>query len=557
MERVELHCHSKYSKTDGFACPYEIIEFAQKEGMPAVAITDHGSIRGFSEFELASSHKDCNVKPIYGVEAYIVNNFEKAVYHYTGQDLSTVIVVDIETTGFSPKRDCIIKICAIKLCNGKIVDKFITLVNPGIEIPAYIVELTQITDEMVLSAPCINEAFDAFVKFAGDNVLVAHDANFDIRFLKVEAQKNGVNFTPVYIDTVSLSRYAFPEIKRYKLDTLCNYLKINWKHCYGVFRDVIACAKIYLKTLQRLKELKTPISEVNHFIKNSSNIYEKMPAYHATILIKNLKGNKTIYNQISLAKQEDKKRPTIPLSAFYPEREGLLLGSGCEAGMLFQAIINDESDEKIEEIANQYDFLEVQPHTNNNFLLSSNRYPYIQTEQDLIDINMKIINLGEKLNIPVVATGDVHYLKNEDQISRTILLAYRGFVDPPNADLHFRSTKEMLNAFSYLSEEKAWEIVVINTNKIADICQLHSLFPAEQRRQIRTKAIKDLKRHYSTYWEEKINAPVSQSVIDHLNIEKELAVDAVEKYQIEKNMKLKPEEYNRIVRNLRNVFEND
>lgn len=380
MERVELHCHSKYSKMNGLAYPYDIVKFAEKEGMPAAAITDHGCILGFPEFEWATTIGQCGVKPLFGIEAY--------------------------------------------------------------------------------------------------NVLVAHNANFYIRFLKAAAIKAGMNYDPAYIDTKMLCRYVYPDCQGYTLNSVCKELKIN-NDPYCCTGDAAAHGMVFCKTIERLKNEDVDIGSVNNIIEHCPRVFTRSATYHCTVLLKNPKGKKIIYNMISRAEQnkDNINRDVFSLRELCNNRNNLLLGSGCEAGLLFRAIIDDKSEEEIEEIARCFDFIEVQPHMINNFLLESTRYPHIQTEQDLIDINLKLILLGEKLNIPVVATGDVHYLNKEDLLSRNVLRAFHGFVEDDETDLHFRSTKEMLKVFSYLSEDKAKEIVITNTNKIADMCEVISFLP--------------------------------------------------------------------------------
>ncbi len=476
MERVELHCHSKYSKMDGVVYPYDIVKFAEKEGMSAVAITDHGCILGFPEFEWATQIGQCEVKPLFGIEAYVVNDYEKAVYNYKGQDITTTVAVDIETTGCSARKDEIIEISGVKICNGEVEDRFNILVNPRMNIPKDIEEITGITNEMVSRAPYIENAFVEFSKFAENYVLVAHEANFDIRFLKAAAIKAGVKYDPAYVDIKMLCRYVYPDFQRYTLNSVCKELEIDIDPYCCTVDAAVACGMVFSKAIKRLKNEDADIGSVNNIIEHCPRIFTKSETYHCTVLLKNPKGKKILYNMISQAEQNRGRlnRDVFSLRELCNNRNDLLLGSGCEAGLLFRAIIDDKSEEEIEEIARCFDFIEVQPHMNNKYMLENPHKPYIQTEQDLIDINLKLILLGEKLNIPVVATGDVHYLNKDDLLSRNVLWAFNGLDEDNDTDLHFRSTKEMLEAFSYLSEEKAKEIVITNTNKIADMCELIS-----------------------------------------------------------------------------------
>lgn len=464
---------------DGVAYPYDIVKFAEKEGMPAVAITDYGCILGFPEFEWAATIGQCEVKPLFGIEAYVVNDYEKAVYNYKGQDITKVVAVDIETTGFSAIKDEIIEISGVKICNGEVEDRFNILVNPGINIPRDIEKLTGITNEMVLRAPYIENAFIEFSKFAGNNVLIAYDTNFAVRFLKAAAIKAGVNYDPAYIDTKMLCRYLYPDFQRYTLNSVCKELEIDIDPYCCTVDYAVACGMVFSRAIERLKNEDVDIGSVNNIIKHSPSFFTMSETYHCTVLLKNPKGKKIIYNLISQAEQNKGRgnRNVFSLWELCNNRNNLLLGSGCEAGLLFRAIIDDKSEEEVEEIARCFDFIEVQPHMNNKYMLENPHKPHIQTEQDLIDINLKLILLGERLNIPVVATGDVHYLSKEDSLSRNVLRAFQGFVEDDETDLHFRTTKEMLKAFSYLPEDKEKEIVITNTNRIADMCELISFLP--------------------------------------------------------------------------------
>ena len=386
--------------------------------------------------------------PIFGMEVYIVDDYEKAVYNYNGQDISVFIAIDVETTGFFPTKDDIIKISAVKFCDGDVIDRLNILVNPGKEIPKYIEELTGITNEMVSDAPDIKEAFREFSQFAEGNILVAHNVNFDIRFLKEAANKAGVDYCPTYIDTVMLCRYVYPEFQRYSFSSVCEELDIKIKQCDRNVYDAIACGMIFNKIIDRLKAEGVSIESVNDNIEHCSKLFERTNTYHCTVLLKKPKGKKLIYNMITQAEKSIARRGRVVFSLreLCNNRDSLQLGSGCEAGVLYKAVIDDKSEEEIEEIAKHFDFIEVQPHMNNKFLLEHERYPYIQTEQDLIDINQRLIALGERLGIPVVETGDAHYLDKEDLLSRNVLNAYRGFDDDDDTDLRFRTTKEMLEA---------------------------------------------------------------------------------------------------------------
>lgn len=474
MERVELHCHSKYSKPDGVAEPYDIVKFVQREGMLAVAITDHGSVSGFSELERATENASCNVKPLFGMEAYVVNDYKKAVYNYSGQDIETFVVVDVETTGLSATRDGIIEIGGVKICNGEVEDRFHTWVNPEINIPKEIEELTGITNERVVDAPYIEEAFIKFSEFAQNNLLVAYDAEFVVPFLRAAAGKAGILFFPAYIDTVMLCRYAYLNLKRYSLVSVCKKLGIDIQLDCHVVDYAIACGMVFNKVMAKLKAENIDIESINDIIARCPRTFERTEIYHCTVLAKNLQGKKIIQNMFAQAEQDvdghRRGRAIVSLRELCSNRDNLLLGSGCEAGLLFRSVLNDKSEKELEEIARHFDFIEVQPHMNNKYLLSNMRYPHIQTEQDLIDINLRLVLLGERLDIPVVATGDVHYLEKEDLPRRNAFRVSLEY-EEDDADLHFRTTEEMMEAFSYLPEKKAKEIVIINTNKIAAVIE--------------------------------------------------------------------------------------
>lgn len=473
MERVELHCHSKYSELDGVADPYDIVEFAQRESMPAVAITDHGSVSGFLEFERATANVSCNVKPLFGMEAYVVNDYKKAVYNYSGQNIQTFVAVDVETTGFSATRDGIIEIGGVKICNGEVEDGFHIWVNPKMNIPKEIEELTGITNERVSDAPHIEEAFIKFMEFAQNNLLVVYNAEFAVPFFKTAADKAGISFFPAYIDTAMLCRFVYPHLKRYSLGSVCKKLGIDIQPDCHVVNAATACGMVFNKVMAKLKAENINIESINDIAAYCAKTFAGTETYHCTVLAKNLRGKRMIQNMIAQAEQDADRhrrgRNIISLRELCINRDNLLLGSGCEAGLLFRAILNDKSEGEIEEIAGYFDFIEVQPHMNNKYLLTDMRYPHIQTEQDLIDINLRLILLGEKLDIPVVATGDVHYLEKEDLSIRNVLWASLEYDEEDDTDLHFRTTKEMMEAFSYLPEKKAKEIVITNTNMIAAV----------------------------------------------------------------------------------------
>ena len=473
-KRVELHLHTNMSQLDGVSSAECLITRAAKWGHSAVAITDHGVAQAFPEAmntarSLAKSGTP--IKVIYGTEAYFVDDLVSAVVG--SKDIgfdSTFICFDLETTGFSAKKDRITEIGAVKIENGVVTDTFSTFVNPERPIPAKITELTGITDAMVSDAPTDTEAVADFLEFCGDAVLVAHNAPFDTSFVREVCSKMGREYDFTSIDTVAICRSILKDIKNCKLDTVAKFLRLPDFNHHRACDDANILAHIFLQLIQRLQDdfaIKS-IAEIN--TKIAGGDFKKLPSYHQIILVKNQAGLKNLYKLISYGHLDYfYKRPRILRSVLDKHREGLIIGSACEAGQLFRAILAGKSDQEIEEIAAYHDYLEIQPDGNNHFLLANGT---LKSQDELHEINRKIINVAEKLGKPVVATCDVHFLDPHDSEFRRILMAGQGFSDADNqAPLYLRTTAEMLKEFEYLGEQKAYEVVVENTNLIADMCE--------------------------------------------------------------------------------------
>jgi DNA polymerase-3 subunit alpha (Gram-positive type) len=475
MKRVELHMHTQMSQMDAMSSASDLIKRAMSWGMKSIAITDHGVVQSFPEAHKLLGRDNKDMKVIYGVEAYLAPDKKPSVTNAKSQSIDTTYcVLDLETTGFSPRTEKITEIGIMKIKDGKILDKFSTFVNPQKPIPMRVVEVTKITDDMVSSAETIEKVFPKMLEFIEGSVLVAHNAEFDINFLKHNAKVLGYDFDFTYVDTLPLAQDVFPDFKSYKLGRIAKNLGIKVEVAHRALDDVDTTVKVFNIMLEILKERGAEsVEEIDLYAADEDAqkvAYKKVRTYHAIILAKDYVGLKNLYKLVSYSHLDYfYKKPRILKSMFEKYSEGLILGSACSEGELFQAILLGRSDEQIEEIAKFYDYLEIQPLGNNDYLVRQEQVP---SREYLKDINKKIVTLAEKLNKPVVGTGDVHFLDPEDEIYRRILEAGQGFKDADQqAPLYLRTTEEMLEEFSYLGRDKAYEVVVTNTNKIADMCE--------------------------------------------------------------------------------------
>ena len=480
-KRVELHCHTKMSDMDGVSDAKAIIKRAYEWGHRAIAITDHGVVQAFPEANHCFDSwggvvpPDADFKVIYGVEAYLVDDMKGIVQNSKGQSMrGTFVVFDIETTGFSALRDKIIEIGAVRVEDGKIVGRFSEFVNPRIPIPFRIEKLTSINDSMVAGADSIDVILPRFVEFCRGAVMVAHNAEFDMSFIEKNCGDLGIETDYTSVDTVGMARFLLPQLNRFKLDTVAKAVGVSLEHHHRAVDDAECTAQIFQKfiTMCEEREIST-LDELNEKGAVSVNAVQKMPTYHAIILAKNDTGRVNLYHLVSDSHLiYYHRRPRIPKSLYLKYQEGLMIGSACEAGELYQAVLNGRPEPEIARLVNFYDYLEIQPIGNNAFMLRDEDRTDIQTEDDLREVNRKIVKLGEMFNKPVVATCDVHFLDPSDEVYRRIIMAGKGFDDadlqPP---LFLHTTEEMLEEFSYLGSEKAEEVVITNPNRIADMVE--------------------------------------------------------------------------------------
>ena len=473
VKRVELHCHTKMSDMDGVSDVKDIIKRAMKWGHKAIAITDHGDVQAFPDANHAIG-KDDDFKIIYGMEAYLVDDLKGLVEHPMGQSFAdTFVVFDLETTGFSPSKNQIIEIGAVKVVNGSITERFSTFVNPKVPIPFEIEQLTSINDDMVLDAPTIDEILPKFMEFCQDAVMVAHNADFDMSFIKHNCSALGLECEKTVLDTVALSRVLLPALNRFKLDTVAKALNVSLAHHHRAVDDAACTAEIFVKLVEMLRDRGVETMEdLDQMESYTEETIRKMPSYHAIMLAQNDIGRVNLYRLVSDSHiKYYNRRPKIPKSEFMKYREGILLGSACEAGELYRTLLRGSSQEEVARIVQFYDYLEIQPLGNNAFMLRTDKEP-VESEEDLKDINHQIVELGEQFNKLVVATCDVHFLDPEDEVYRRIIMAGKGFKDADDqAPLFLRTTEEMLKEFEYLGSEKAEEVVIENTNKIANMCE--------------------------------------------------------------------------------------
>ena len=477
-KRVELHLHTTMSTMDGMTAPAKLVERAAKWGHPAIAITDHGGVQAFPEAQSAS--KKFGIKVLYGVEGYLVDNGVPVVINEKGNKLDdTYVVFDIETTGFSPVNDKIIEIGAVKIKNGEVIDNFSYFVNPERSIPYKITELTSINYEMVKDAETIETLLPRFMEFCEGCVVVAHNAPFDTGFIKKNCRDIGLKFDLPIMDTVPLVRFLYPELKKVKLNIVAKHLGISLENHHRAVDDAGATAEILLKCFEKIREEYNieDLTSLNELFLSKFDI-KKQPTYHIIILAKTQAGLKNLYKLVSAAHMDNFfKRPRTPKTLLSEMRDGLIIGSACEAGEVYRAILDGKSDDELKEIIDFYDYLEIQPIQNNNFLIEKGM---VKDVDELKAINKRIYDLGKKCNKLTVATCDVHFMDPNDEMFRRILMAGQGFKDadkqPP---LYFRTTEEMLKEFAYLGDSIAREVVIENTNKIANEIDVIKPIPDE------------------------------------------------------------------------------
>ena len=479
VKRVELHLHTRMSNMDALTDTGSVVKLAAKWGMPAIAITDHGVAQSFPDAWHAGEGK---IKILYGCEGYFVNNIDDRIAIHGHQDIGfsdEIVCFDIETTGLKVTQEAITEIGAVRLRNGEIVETFQTFVDPERRLTPEIIGLTGITDEMLRGAPKLKDALTAFLAFAGDAPLAAHNAEFDISFIRAGCRKCGIPFEPTYIDTLILAQNLLPGLGKYKLDIVADHLQLPQFNHHRASDDAVPVAQMLTKFFPMLEERGvTRLQQINNEMLKLRPLGSKSNRFpkHIILLAKNKAGLKNLYQLISLSNLKYFKRvPIIPKSELIAHREGLIIGSACEAGELFRAVADHKDWEELKRIASFYDYLEIQPICNNRFML---REGAARSEEDLRDFNRTIVRLGEELGKRVVATGDVHFQEPEDEVYRHILLASKKFPDA-NAPLpiYFRTTDEMLREFEYLGKEKAYEVVVTNTRAIADQIESIELLP--------------------------------------------------------------------------------
>lgn len=492
MKRVELHLHTNMSAMDGMSSTASLLCRAAKWGHRAMAITDHGVAQAFPEALHAQEGKQKDIigdmKIIYGIEAYYIND-ENSISVVRGKSAEpldgTFIVFDLETTGLNPASEEITEIAAVRVVEGEIRDSFQTYVNPHKPIPPEITELTGISDETVADAPDLDKAVPEFLAWAGEGQypLVAHNAGFDMGFLRTACQRLGIEREFTSIDTLEMSRLMLPHMHKFKLNILAKELQVGPFEHHRASEDAAVLGRIYVKLLKRLREemhavTTADINPVLAATTDRKNKLKNLPRYHFIILVKNQAGLRNLYQLISKSFLEYyNKRPIMPRSELIRHREGLIFGSACEAGEVFRALTKGEPWEEIKRLASFYDYLEIQPIGNNNFMIAKGM---AKDEEQLRDWNRDILRLADELGKPCCATGDVHFLEPEDEAFRRILMAGQGFSDADNqAPLYFKSTDEMLKEFSYLGEDRAYEVVVKNTNEIADMCDVIRPVPRE------------------------------------------------------------------------------
>ncbi|WP_026525026.1 PolC-type DNA polymerase III [Butyrivibrio sp. MB2005] len=492
VKRVELHCHTKMSDMDGVSEVKDIVKQAYKWGMPGIAITDHGVVQALTDANHAwedlwkaesGKRKEAGekrpdrqdfFKVVQGVEGYLVDDLKEIVINNKGQKIegSTFVVFDIETTGFSPKKNKIIEIGAVKLKDGQILDRFSEFIDPGEPIPFNITKLTSITDEMVIGCPTRDEIVPRFVEFCEGCILVGHNVGFDISFINENCRQLGIDVDYTTVDTMGLSRAFFPRQAKHNLDALCKTLGVVNEHHHRAVDDAECTAKIFLKFMPMMEqEQADDLTKVNALGASNPEIVKHLRTHHVIILAKNTIGRVNLYTLVSKSHLDYFSRfPRIPKSELMKHREGLIIGSACCAGELYGAVVEDRDDQEIAKIVNFYDYLEIQPVANNHFMVDSERYETINSDDDIREVNKRIVRLGEQYGKPVVATCDAHFLNPDDEIYRTVIMAGKGMNEETPAPLFVRTTAEMLKEFDYLGAAKAREVVIENTRDILKRC---------------------------------------------------------------------------------------
>ena len=488
VKRVELHMHSTFSNMDALAsvspkgnAESNIVKRAESWGHPAIAITDHGVVQGFPD----AWHSAKDIKILYGMEGYYINNLDDRVAVHGEREFSfsdEYVAFDIETTGLNVKQEAITEIGAVVIRDGEIRERFQTFVNPNRHLTPEIIALTGITDAMLADAPQLKDALPRFIEFVGDRPLVAHNAEFDMGFIREGCRKIGAEFAPTYVDTLILAQNLLPELGKYKLDIVAEHLQLPAFQHHRASDDAATCGLFLPHFFKKLEGMGVhSLQTVNAAmpeLRAAKGTANRKPR-HIVLIAKNKVGLKNLYQLISMSNLKYFKRfPIIPKSELAAHREGLIIGSACEAGELFQAVVDHKDWSELKRIASFYDYLEIQPICNNAFML---RNGTVRDEDELRDFNRTIVKLGDELGKPVCATGDVHFLDPEDEIYRHILLDTKKFSDcDAPLPIYFKTTDEMLEEFSYLGEEKAMEVVVTNTVAIADQVETFDLLPKGQ-----------------------------------------------------------------------------
>ena len=521
-KRVELHLHTKMSSMDALTDTGSVVKLAAKWGMPAIAITDHGGAQAFPDAWHAGEGK---IKILYGCEGYFVNNLDDriAVHGDKDGDFSTEICCfDIETTGLKVATEAITEIGAVIMKNGEIIDTFQTFVDPERRLTPEIIGLTGITDEMLRGAPKLDSALRAFLDFAGDRPLAAHNAEFDIGFIRAGCKKCGIDFDPTYLDTLIFAQNLLPELGKYKLDIVADHLQLPQFNHHRASDDAVPVAQMLGKFFPMLEARGiTRLQQINDEmlkLRPQGGKTNRFPK-HIILIARNKVGLKNLYQLISASNLKYFKRvPTIPKSELNAHREGLIVGSACEAGELYRAVVDHKDWAELKRIASYYDYLEIQPLCNNQFMI---REGTVRSNEDLKEFNRTIVKLGEELGKPVCATGDVHFLEPEDEVYRHILLASKKFADANEPlPIYFRTTDEMLREFEYLGKEKAYEVVVTNTRAIADMVEDIELLPKGKLFPPRLEnSEEDLNRMVWDKAHELYGDELPQLITDRLNIE--------------------------------------